>query len=58
MGFNSAFKGLSLCFCLNVKDQFTNTHTHTHMRRLTTGIHSEKCVLGEFIVVRTCTYTT
>ena len=29
----------------------------TVIRRLTTGIRSEKCVIGDFVVVRTCTYT-
>jgi len=28
------------------------------MRRLTKGIRFEKHILGDFVVVRTCTYTT
>jgi len=30
---------------------------NTDMRRLTTGIRTENASLGDFVVVRTCTYT-
>jgi len=30
---------------------------YTDMRRLTTGIRSENASLGDFVVVRTCSYT-
>jgi hypothetical protein len=47
----------SLCCLISVyvyvythTDTHTHTHTHTHtdMRRLTTGIRSEKCVVRRF----------